>query len=418
MRVLLVDDDTSLCASLQRLLRLDGFDIAAVHTASDGARRAAEESFALIVLDVMLPGDDGRTVLKKIRTTSNVPVIMLTARGDEADRIAGLEAGADDYLPNPFNPRELVARMRAVLKRRMPQPPRPQIISIGDLEIHLLVRRVLQQNADVTLTGAEFDILPMLVKSAGKVVSRDEIAEICLGGPVALFDRSVDNHIRNLRKKTRRCLQRCRAYPQSAWRRLYLYRAAGAAMKILRSLYAKFVIEVRHLRGFLERGAFAKPLLEQLIMVLIIAGLFCLLLTRHIVAPVRALQVAVLRLAAGDLDTRVLSAIAPREDELTDTARAFDQMADRIQVLIQKRQEILADISHELRSPLTRLSVSLELLRRGESDVLDKMQSDLDQMNCMIGKILHLTRIDLQPAQASFAHVDLVPLLESIATNS
>lgn len=201
IRVLLVDDDTELCASLQRLLRIEGIVAEAVHTAPDGAQRALSESFALIVLDVMLPGGDGRIVLRKIRTQSDVPVIMLTARGDESDRIAGFEAGADDYLPKPFSPRELVARMRAVLKRRLPQAPQPALLSIGDIEIHPLTRRVLQNGADIQLTGTEFDILLLLVKAVGKVVSRDEIAELCLGRPVAPFDRSVDNHISNLRKK-------------------------------------------------------------------------------------------------------------------------------------------------------------------------------------------------------------------------
>lgn len=201
MRLLLVDDDTELCSSLQRLLRMDGFEVTTVHTAADGVRYAAEESFALIILDVMLPGGDGRIVLKKIRATSAVPVIMLTARGDESDRVAGLEAGADDYLPKPFSARELVARIRAVLKRQTTQAPQPQIIRIGDIEIHPAIRSVIQNNAEVPLTGAEFDILLVLVRSAGKVVSRDEIAEVCLGRPVAPFDRSVDNHISNLRKK-------------------------------------------------------------------------------------------------------------------------------------------------------------------------------------------------------------------------
>jgi len=200
-RVLLVDDDTELCSSLQRLLRMDGFEVTAVHTAIDGVRKATEEVFALIVLDVMLPGGDGRIVLRKIRATSEVPIIMLTARGDEADRIAGLEAGADDYLPKPFNARELVARIRAILKRNVRQAPQPQAVRIGDLEIYPLTRRVLQKSEEVPLTGAEFDILLVLARSAGKVVSRDEIAEVCLGRPIAPFDRSVDNHISNLRKK-------------------------------------------------------------------------------------------------------------------------------------------------------------------------------------------------------------------------
>ena len=129
----------------------------------------------------------------------------------------------------------------------------------------------------------------------------------------------------------------------------------------------------------------------------------------------RALQTASRRLAAGDLSSRVLPTIAPREDELADTARAFDQMADRIQLLVQKRQALLADISHELRSPLTRLSVSLELMRRGETDVLEQMQTDLDRMNGMIGEILLLTRLELEPPQAASAHVDLAAMLEQVA---
>jgi two-component system response regulator CpxR len=201
IKILLIDDDKELCSSLQRLLRMDGFQVSAVHTAPQGFIQATKEAYALVVLDVMLPGGDGRLILKKIRTVSDVPIIMLTARGDEADRIAGLEAGADDYLPKPFNARELVARIRSVLKRRVRQTPESQTIRTGDIEIHPPTRRVLQGGAEVLLTGTEFEILLLLVKADGKVVSRDEIAEICLGRQVAPFDRSVDNHISNLRKK-------------------------------------------------------------------------------------------------------------------------------------------------------------------------------------------------------------------------
>jgi signal transduction histidine kinase len=179
-----------------------------------------------------------------------------------------------------------------------------------------------------------------------------------------------------------------------------------------------FVIEVRPLRGFLDGRTFSAPLLERLALVLAVAGVFSFFLSRHIVAPVRAMQTAAQELAAGNLHSRVLPAIEPREDELADMARSFDQMADRIQMLIQRRQEMLADISHELRSPLTRISVSLELLRRGEMDVLDKMECDLGQMNAMIGQILLLTRLDLQPEQRTSAPVDLVPIIRSIAADA
>jgi two-component system, OmpR family, response regulator CpxR len=198
--ILLIDDDTELCASLTRVLTLDGFEVTAVHNGEAGIAAAKKESYQLIILDVMLPGKDGKQVLRRIRMFSRVPVIMLTARGDEADRIAGLEGGADDYLPKPFNVRELVARMRAVLGRAG-TTSLPEIHRIGDLEIQSANRAVTKNGEPIELTGAEFDILLLLVRSAGKVLSRDEIAEAALGRPIGALDRSVDNHISNLRKK-------------------------------------------------------------------------------------------------------------------------------------------------------------------------------------------------------------------------
>ena len=198
--VLLVDDDVELCSSLKRLLGMDGFSVTAVHDGESGVRHALKGEYELVILDVMLPGGDGRKALRRIRLTSQVPVIMLTARGDEADRIAGLERGADDYLPKPFNPRELVARMRAVLRRKGGSAPQ-EIFKIGDLQRDCGRRRVAVNGSDVALTGAEFDILLMLVRSAGKVLSREEIAEAALGRRMGFFDRSIDNHISNLRKK-------------------------------------------------------------------------------------------------------------------------------------------------------------------------------------------------------------------------
>jgi DNA-binding response OmpR family regulator len=198
--VLLVDDDVQLCSSLTRLLNMDGFCVKSVHDGESGLRHALDGKYELVILDVMLPGGDGRKVLRRIRLTSQVPVIMLTARGDEADRITGLEGGADDYLPKPFNPRELVARMRAVLRRKSGSAPH-EIFKLGDLHIDCDHRKVMRDGGEVTLTGAEFDILLLLVRSAGKVLSRDEIAQAALGRPIGSFDRSIDNHVSNLRKK-------------------------------------------------------------------------------------------------------------------------------------------------------------------------------------------------------------------------
>lgn len=198
--ILLVDDDVQLCSSLKRLLSMDGFEVKAVHDAESGVRHALEGKYELVILDVMLPAGDGGKVLRRVRLASQVPVIMLTARGDEADRIAGLERGADDYLPKPFNPRELVARIRAILRRKSGSSVQ-EVFRIGDLEIDCAQRRVLRNGNDIDLTGAEFDILFLLLRSAGKVLSREEIAEAALGRPIGFFDRSIDNHVSNLRKK-------------------------------------------------------------------------------------------------------------------------------------------------------------------------------------------------------------------------
>jgi two-component system, OmpR family, response regulator CpxR len=203
IKLLLIDDDRDYCASLKSLLGLDGFEVTVAHTPDAGFVGATSQLHDLVLLDVMLSPGDGRKVLERIRVVSQVPVIMLTARGDEADRISGLEGGADDYLPKPFHSRELIARIRSVLRRRAPLPSK--VLSIGDLEIHPGSRRVVQTKEqtkeEIELTGAEFDVLMVLVRAAGEVVSRDELAQGALGRNVAAFDRSIDNHISGLRKK-------------------------------------------------------------------------------------------------------------------------------------------------------------------------------------------------------------------------
>ncbi len=204
IKLLLIDDDKAYCTSLARLLAMEGFDVQVAHTAEDGLASAIGQPHELVLLDVMLSPGDGRKVLQRIRSASQIPVIMLTARGDEADRISGLESGADDYLPKPFHPRELIARIRSVLRRRSAPMP-AKVLLIGDLEIHpgsrLVLRQKQQEKEEVELTGAEFDLLLLLVRAAGEVISRDELAQGALGRSLAPFDRSIDNHISSLRRK-------------------------------------------------------------------------------------------------------------------------------------------------------------------------------------------------------------------------
>lgn len=202
-RVLVIDDDVELCELLSEYLEGEGFAVDAVHDGNAGTERAVADEHDLVVLDVMLPGMNGFDVLRRIRESSQVPVVMLTARGEEVDRIVGLEIGADDYLPKPFNPRELAARMRAVLRRttgsRANGPD--DVLEVADLRLEPASRCVERGGEQVELTGIEFELLAVLVRSAGKVVSRNDLSQAALGRRASSYDRSLDVHLSNLRRK-------------------------------------------------------------------------------------------------------------------------------------------------------------------------------------------------------------------------
>jgi two-component system, OmpR family, response regulator CpxR len=202
-RVLIVDDDTELCDLLKQYLASEGLAVETAHDGRRGADLALSGDYALVVLDVMLPALGGFDVLRAIRSESAIPVVMLTARGDDVDRIVGLELGADDYLPKPFNPRELVARIRAVLRRarNATSAPTGDLLSVGDVEIDRGSREARRGSEQLLLTTAEFDLLDLLLRSAGRVVTRDDIAKAVLGREFTPFDRSIDMHVSNLRKK-------------------------------------------------------------------------------------------------------------------------------------------------------------------------------------------------------------------------
>jgi DNA-binding response OmpR family regulator len=202
--VLVIDDDVELAELLADLLEQEGFSVEAVHDGQTGLARATSKPYALVVLDVMLPKLTGFEVLTRLRQTSKVPVLMLTARGEDVDRIVGLEMGADDYLPKPFNPRELVARVRAIHRRAanaMPAAEPSAALVVDDLALAPAARRVMIRGEEVKLTTAEYDLLEVLVKAAGTVVSREELARIVLGRKVGAFDRAIDMHVSNLRRK-------------------------------------------------------------------------------------------------------------------------------------------------------------------------------------------------------------------------
>jgi len=199
--LLIIDDDTELCALLTERLAQEGFVLHAVHDGRDGLERAGSGGYSLIILDVMLPRMGGMEVLRELRTRSSVPVLMLTARGDDIDRIIGLEVGADDYLPKPFNPRELVARIKAILRRLDERRAGPNRFAAGDITIDIALREVWAAGKSVQLTTVEFALLEVLVRNAGRALTRDYLTDIALGRKLGAFDRTIDVHISNLRKK-------------------------------------------------------------------------------------------------------------------------------------------------------------------------------------------------------------------------
>ena len=204
-RVLVIDDDRKLCRLIRDYLGPMGYAVTAVHTGPDGVLQATAQPWHAVLLDVMLPGLDGFEVLKQIRHTCDVPVLMLTARGEEADRIVGLEIGADDYLPKTFSPRELLARLRAVTRRatRAPRPGMevPEELVVGPLRVNLGTRIAVLGAQALVLTPVEFEILASLACAAGRVQSRDQLLEEIRERSYEVFDRSIDVHISALRKK-------------------------------------------------------------------------------------------------------------------------------------------------------------------------------------------------------------------------
>jgi len=202
--VLVVDDDTELCGLVQEYLAAEGFTAKAVYDGEQGLEQALAGVYSLVVLDVMLPGMNGFEVLRRIRSVSKVPVLLLTARGEDVDRIVGLEIGADDYLPKPFNPRELVARIRAILRRTKPARAAdavPETISVGDIELDPATRTVYRAGQTVDLTSVEFNLLEVLLREAGRVVTRERLVNAVLSRKFMPFDRSIDMHVSKVRRK-------------------------------------------------------------------------------------------------------------------------------------------------------------------------------------------------------------------------
>lgn len=217
-KLLLVDDDLELNKLLSTYLTQEGFEVTAVMDGASAVKEASLHEYALIVLDVMMPGMNGIEALSRIRMNSSVPVLMLTARGDDIDRIMGLEMGADDYVPKPCLPRELVARIRAILRRTLPSgnPASNEPLHVGELSLWPEKRLATWQAQTLDLTSTEFSLLLVLAQQAGKVVSKNDLSEIGIGRPLTRYDRSIDVHMSSIRHKLgnladgRSCIQTVR----------------------------------------------------------------------------------------------------------------------------------------------------------------------------------------------------------------
>jgi len=203
MAILLIDDDRELCELMSRFLVSEGFDVSCEYDGVSGLSRLKQDQFELAVIDIMMPKKNGMDLLRELRQSSSLPVIMLTARGEEMDRILGLELGADDYMPKPCNPRELAARIRAVLRRSDAQQENDdkQNTRFGSLEWHPQSRTITEHGEPVDLTATEYNILTVLMQHAGEVVSKYELSQAALGKRHGPFDRTLDVHIGHLRKK-------------------------------------------------------------------------------------------------------------------------------------------------------------------------------------------------------------------------
>jgi DNA-binding response OmpR family regulator len=203
-QILVIDDDSELCELVAEYLEPDGYKVEAVHDGESGLERALSGEHALAVLDYMLPGMNGFEVLRQIRARSRLPIVMLTARGDDMNRIIGLQIGADDYLPKPFNPLELVARINAVLRRAQAEPAQKtdrEVLVVGDIEMDNRTRTVRRADKVVELTVVEYSLLEKFLSAPGRILEREELVKEVLHRNLTPFDRSIDTHVSNLRKK-------------------------------------------------------------------------------------------------------------------------------------------------------------------------------------------------------------------------
>ncbi|KAG1658125.1 Transcriptional regulatory protein CpxR [Nymphon striatum] len=404
-------DDTELTGMLSEYLESETFSVDQENDGLAGLNQARKKDYDAIVLDVMMPEMDGFTVLRELRQTQTTPVIMLTAKGEDIDRIVGLEMGADDYLPKPCNPRELVARLKAVLRRTQFAPQEQEEIKTGDLEVQPKSRKAYFKTVPLPLTSSEYNLLEALARQVGQVVDKETLSEQALGKKLTAYDRSIDMHMSKLRQKlgddnqdliqtvrviligvgvswgTAIYIKNSDATQQQDYRSRFIENRVESLRQILYYGGEEAAIEFlenkklssRRLNFFVVDGfghdvlgrpfSVDTPDLREFESVESIDGLGILS------KPIKKLQIAAKEFSQGKLDTRVANKMGGRRDEIADLGRDFDQMAAQLQSLITNQKQLLSDISHELRSPLARMHVALGLARKKTgADVETEMQ--------------------------------------------
>ena len=429
--ILIVDDDRELCDLVGELLRGEGFEVEAHHSGAGAVEQAASGRYALVILDVMLPEQNGFEILRPCDSARPVPVILLTARGEDVDRIVGLEIGADDYLPKPFNSRELTARIHAVLRRIQPREQDALPAStVGDVTLDPATRTVTKDDLAIDLTTVEFDLLHMLLDTAGRVVTREDISQRVLGRGVRSVRPEHRCPHREGAPEARRPAERRRTH-QDAFAE-WDTSMRSLAIKIFLSFWMAQVVILVGLEIFRPRTPRRLPRDRRAVAhVHSNAGArrrrsssrlaVCFLLARHLASPLKRVRDASERLASGDLEARAGALVQRRRDEIGDLVRDFDVMAERLQLLVSSQKQLLSDISHELRSPLARLQVAVELARRkagpdAEKD-LNRIEAEGTRMNEMIGQILTLARAD-SDRPAVTEQFDLADIVRPVAADT
>ncbi len=547
-KILIIDDDEELCELVTEYLTVEGFETSAVHDGESGLAKALEGEFDLAILDVMLPKMNGFDVLRQLREVSQLPVLMLTARGDDMERIVGLEIGADDYLPKPFNPRELVARLRAILRRVNPDPEsgESEMITVEDVTLSTTLRSVEVNGEPVSVTSVEFALLAELLRNAGKVSKKEDLSENVLERSLSPYDRSLDMHISNLRKKLGPREDGTEQHQDDQIGRLHLHNEMNLFLKIFlwflatialmfgliiflnwsvqtepvvsrwqasmrnqTSIFSATAAQIYDDSGedalleFLDRIKTADTITEidligrqgniwvgdaaavnsyqELVertfasdsielelspptsalsagklqlndgsefvmivrwerpqttpmfgassmrylrygMLLFTAILVCYALAWYLSSPIEKMRRATQKFAAGDLSIRVADDVGNRHDELGDLAMEFDVMAERIESLIMSQQRLSRDVSHELRSPLARMNVALEIAKQrsnGEiNPILDRIEKESSRLNEMISRLLTLSQLESGSGEYERHELNLATIIEQIAVDA